>query len=72
VDVRPLGVRLGKERNPALRASLYDALRVGPDPAPTIPYAPAGQYGQEILTPEDWAQIEAEDLEDLWEPWDRS
>jgi hypothetical protein len=59
-----------KEQNPANRANLYDALRAGTDPAPTIPYAPAGQHGQEILTPEDWARIEAEDLDDLWEPWD--
>jgi hypothetical protein len=58
-----------KERNPANRANLHDALRAGTDPAPAIPHAPAG-YGWEILTPEDWAQIEAEDLDDIWEPWD--
>ena len=58
-----------KKENPANRANLYDALRAGSAPA-TIPYAPARQHGQGILTPQDWAQIEAEDLEDIWEPWD--
>jgi hypothetical protein len=58
-----------KEQNPSNRANLYDALRAGTDPARTIPYAP-GHYSQAILTPDDWAQIQAEDLEDIWEPWD--
>jgi hypothetical protein len=57
-----------KEQNPANRANLYDALRAGTDPARGIPYVPA-DYGLAILTPEDWAQIQAEDA-DIWEPWD--
>ena len=40
-----------KEQNPANRANLYDALRAGTDPAPTIPYAPAGSTARKYSHP---------------------
>ena len=56
-----------KERNPALRANLYD-LRDGK--VPILPRSSAARHSLEILTPGEWDQIEAENRDDVDEAFE--